>query len=343
MIKKEKQLEALNKSISKGRVKSSFHFALALTTGIGIAKFLTGKGVFWLFYGAWITYFVAFAIAYAFVGKSNIRKAHQLVHELGEGEVASQPASSTGSWVAICVVAILLLSPTLFKKQIHNWALNHLENATVSVEIKEEGGSQVIKLAIPQPYLKKNMNKDLGVSFFGTEMSQINLVAMLPDMKPPPISGKKTSQLQSGQVVYYVGGASFNPRVNNKAVVLQMKNQQVVFNNELIETVLGKVIKNSRAPVTKTQEFGLDITSGELSVPNPKGKGMITADAMIGVPIEQNMKKVFIGCEGDVCAMFMEVPNIALFQVSFNAKNLKDWSDIYQKSQSLIRSFIDKK
>ena len=140
-MKKEKQLQRLNKSIAKGQVKYSLHFALALLTGFAIAKLFTGNAIYWILMEGWVSFTIIFMLSYFFLWKINIKKAKEIVDELGTGEVASPPSSNTGSWIAVFIIALLLLSPSIFKKQIIEWAVKTHKTTATNIGSPSEDGN----------------------------------------------------------------------------------------------------------------------------------------------------------------------------------------------------------
>lgn len=327
--KKENKLKYLNKTIAKGRTKTALHFALILLVGVGISKIFTGNALNWLFMKSWMSFIITFAMSYAFMGKKNIRDATEIISELGKGEIATPPRSNTGSWVAFVLIACLLASPTLFKEQIKQWAVKGMETAVVDLKISSENKG-TLHLKIPQLYIVKQHNIQIGLSLMGKEVTQITLVATLDDMKPLPLINKQNPNIRRQQQ---------SPARNPNIIVLKMRNELYEINKNLIDRLYKEMTENFSETTTKN-EMGLEIKFGKLYIPKTTGVGVTIENVRFSIPTDPNSQNIFIACDQKVCTLITYIEPVSVFHIHFHPSELQNWKEIYKKSEKLIKGFI---
>lgn len=329
VTKKEKKLKYLNKAIAKGRTKTALHFALIFLVGIGISKIFTGNALNWLFMKSWMSFIIAFTMSYALVGKKYIRDATEIISELGKGEIATPPKSNTGSWITFFLILALLTSPTLFKEQIKQWAIKGMETAVVDLKISSEDRG-TLNLKIPQLYIVKQHNTQIGLSLIGKEVTQITLVATLDDMKPLPLINKQNPGIRRHQQ---------SPARNPNIIILQMRNELYEINKNLIDSLYKEMTKNFSETTTKN-EMGLEIKFGKLRMPKTTGVGFTIENVRFSVPTDPNSQNIFIACDQKVCTLITYIEPVSVFHIHFHPSELQNWKEIYKKSEKLIKGFI---
>tara|TARA_A200000113_G_scaffold225042_1_gene244599 strand:- start:20 stop:871 length:852 start_codon:yes stop_codon:yes gene_type:complete len=265
MKKKEKQLKNLNKTISKGRVKSSLRFAYALLLGLSIAQFLNGSGLVFLLFGAWISFILSFFCFYTLNWNKTLSKAHELAKELN-GDVVSPPEEERGCWLVFILISVLLVSPLFFKDVITRKSTELYKNTMITLRSISDGEDKVT-FAVPLSYTTKVRKTLLNIDFINQKISGDVLTAQLPDMRPhyQPITALPSSYRKKGYVAIQPSHPDANPKLNPDAIVIEIKNHAYDIDKDFIHSMLSQI----RTDTTEEKhEYGLKIQSGAMQVTN---------------------------------------------------------------------------
>jgi len=328
--KKERQLKSLNKVIAKGREKYALHMSLAIVVGFGISKLLVGGFFSWLLMGAWASFITVFVITY-FLWPRNIVKAKKIAAELEGVSVMVPPEKSIRSLIVAGVVLALLVSPFLFKGEIARWAVKQQKNAVVELQISSEDG-EIVKLKIPQLYIIKQHNEEIGYGLMDTELQkELVLTATLSDMQPLPVATKKFSSHERYKQT---------PLSDKNVVFLRMQAVTGALNEGAIQAIYDKASKEFPDSLSEKEEWGLAMKTSKAKVSAPNGKGELTGTLMLGVPTDSGFGEDVVFCDEKLCNLMMNIESLPIFNIKFHESQLKNWQDIHKKSTDLIQTFI---
>lgn len=316
-----KKLDQLNKVIAKGRVKTALHFALAIFIGVGISKFFLGQGIQWLFFQSWITFLVSFLFGFL-IGRNSDLKAARIIDRIGgdESDLAKPPTTNRGSWIIFVLILSVLLSPTLFRKQIAGWAKQSIQESSVDLKVISEDGEET-RLKIPHAYIMKNYNLRMGL--FPTEIPRLTIAATLDTLEP----------VKNVRAVH-------TPKNNKNVIALELKNQRYEIDKNFLDKVLRNILSKNIRNETISHDYGLEITSAEILTPVSGKKKEKFINIKIAMPLEKRDQNIFVACEDTICALISNFDEISVIYLYFHPSQLSAWRDIYDKSETLLRRFI---
>lgn len=330
-----KKLARLNKEIEKGVVKTSLHFAIAITIGTGIAKIFSGDGIGYFLFGAWITFPIGFGISFLFsMMRDKEMAAAILIEKLGgdDSDLAHPPKSITGSVVAFFLIWGVLALPAMFKDQIRAWAVDFVENSTVDLAISYEDRDDIY-LKVPRPYFESKSTGNFSFSEMAWNIPDIRVSAVYPEMTPYSTSGKTFKSQDNPSVTYYTTAHSNSHR----RIAIDVVAASGTFNEDMLVELYQK-IPFSLDRLDESVDYGLNIKSGEVLLEND---GLFKDHYIrIATPINFKEEPYLIACEDTKCVMFTYVPDLSLVRLHFNVDLLPEWRDVYISSERLLRSFV---
>ena len=332
----EKKIKRLNKVIARGKAKYTLYFALAILIGTGISKLFTNNFLPWLAFGAGVTFTFSLITGYL-ISFHVIKNARKELND-NQNEVANTtPESEKMTWFTIAIIAALLFAPLIFKKQIALGLENLRQNSKVELKIMDKESGKETKLIIPQGYILKKYNAGLLPSILGMEMNDLTLLAKLEDMKPVPLIYEDPMSKSGFRVMN-----SANIAVNKSNILIQIKNKKIENEEKFIQSFVSRANRqNTKIMQYNHDEIDFAFPENEFELLKINPNSTFGRQSKFATPTDIEFKnKVIIACTNTICGMIANIPETSMVIIAFHPIHIKEWKDIYKKSQDLLVSFI---